>query len=451
MEFSACRRGGAETGREGTMMKALRRFAVILAVVLPAAVAQTAAAQLPFESSAQRITISDAEKIWLPVPPGYLVVSGGERYITVTEDPRLPGHVYVQGESPGLEVVYVGNPESGDWQRYEISVVRGAESMEIKGGLERLLADLPNLQIQTVGETVIVDGVVDDPADFARIQSLVASSDGRIESLATLAARSQILVQIDFVEVEKSLVESIGLNWENPFTTIMTFYQLFAGPQFGIVGGTPGYLNRLSGRDGQGLGFESGANPDGAILQLEGADVVFRVWETHTLMAMSGEPASYGFGSTVHTVLPGGFGGEGGMQETRLGVDIELIPTRKRDGRIELEMSYRVTDLIDGDISQAFRTTRAEQSTTVVLDDSELLVIGGVLKRRKRKTQRGLPGLRGVPVAGWLFGSKQFEKGETYSAIFITPRVVRDGNEPLPHHDIYNRTMERYNKPHNAL
>jgi len=72
-------------------------------------------------------------------------------------------------------------------------------------------------------------------------------------------------------------------------------------------------------------------------------------------------------------------------------------------------------------------TRRAE--TSVIVFDGQTTVIGGLVEETKAKGEEGVPGLRQVPLLGWLFKGTSKNEDKQELLIFITPRIlpVRDG------------------------
>jgi len=53
-------------------------------------------------------------------------------------------------------------------------------------------------------------------------------------------------------------------------------------------------------------------------------------------------------------------------------------------------------------------------------------VIGGIYERQENQSENGLPGLRHIPLLGWLFKKEAKSDTKTELLIFITPRIVKD-------------------------
>jgi type IV pilus assembly protein PilQ len=72
---------------------------------------------------------------------------------------------------------------------------------------------------------------------------------------------------------------------------------------------------------------------------------------------------------------------------------------------------------------QAINTQRA--NTTVLVNDGETTVIGGIFEGTDSKTENSTPGLSKIPIIKWLFKSDDTRERNDELLIFITPRIVR--------------------------
>lgn len=68
-------------------------------------------------------------------------------------------------------------------------------------------------------------------------------------------------------------------------------------------------------------------------------------------------------------------------------------------------------------------TTKKAQ-TTVILYNGQTTVIGGLSRENKSQTESGVPGLRDVPLLGWLFSGSAKEADLEDLLIFITPHIL---------------------------
>ncbi len=73
--------------------------------------------------------------------------------------------------------------------------------------------------------------------------------------------------------------------------------------------------------------------------------------------------------------------------------------------------------------------TKTLLRNSIVARDGETVVLGGLFKNEVNSTVRKVPLLGDIPVLGWLFKSKSDTEKKTSLLIFITPRVVRNGDD----------------------
>ncbi|MBI3576041.1 MAG: type IV pilus secretin PilQ, partial [Gammaproteobacteria bacterium] len=63
-------------------------------------------------------------------------------------------------------------------------------------------------------------------------------------------------------------------------------------------------------------------------------------------------------------------------------------------------------------------------NTTVLLDNGETVVIGGIYEQDRNDSLTQVPFFGDIPLLGWLFKSKEFKDNKTELLIFITPRIL---------------------------
>ena len=69
--------------------------------------------------------------------------------------------------------------------------------------------------------------------------------------------------------------------------------------------------------------------------------------------------------------------------------------------------------------------TKSQLNTVVNVRDGSTLVLGGLIKNDKEKSQQGIPWLIRIPVLGYLFGSKSLVETKYEIVFLITPTIVR--------------------------
>jgi len=64
--------------------------------------------------------------------------------------------------------------------------------------------------------------------------------------------------------------------------------------------------------------------------------------------------------------------------------------------------------------------------TTVLVDNGETVVLGGVFERTKSTNIGRVPFFGDLPYVGWAFKQKQVQDENSELLIFVTPRILKD-------------------------
>jgi general secretion pathway protein D len=73
----------------------------------------------------------------------------------------------------------------------------------------------------------------------------------------------------------------------------------------------------------------------------------------------------------------------------------------------------------------SFGSTERTAQTSVVVGDTDTVVLGGLVRDRNEITENKVPLLGDIPILGWLFKSKTTLVAKTNLLIFMTPHIVR--------------------------
>ena len=83
-------------------------------------------------------------------------------------------------------------------------------------------------------------------------------------------------------------------------------------------------------------------------------------------------------------------------------------------------------------------TNKRAIDTSVLVDDGEIIVLGGLLEENVTITSNNVPGLSSIPVLGELFKYESRKRTKTNLMVFLRPYVVRDANRSA------SVTLDRY-------
>ncbi len=106
---------------------------------------------------------------------------------------------------------------------------------------------------------------------------------------------------------------------------------------------------------------------------------------------------------------------------------LEVTPSVTKDGFIRLEVLAKKDQADFVNTSEGVPTIDKKQASTLLyVRDGETAVIGGIYEREEGSSENGIPGLKNIPLLGWLFKKQKNLDNRTELLIFITPRVVKN-------------------------
>lgn len=97
---------------------------------------------------------------------------------------------------------------------------------------------------------------------------------------------------------------------------------------------------------------------------------------------------------------------------------------------IKMDIKAKISDISTRNVpqaveSQAFATLERNAETSVVVADSDTVVLGGLIRDKFSEAINKVPLLGDIPVLGWLFKSRTAKIEKTNLMLFITPKIIR--------------------------
>ncbi|OFA08867.1 type II and III secretion system protein family protein [Duganella phyllosphaerae] len=276
---------------------------------------------------------------------------------------------------------------------------------------------------------------VDSGASLLVGGSAVGSAASRVVNMLSVAAPQQVMLEVKIAEVSKSLVDQLGASIGVAGTAGNWTYSLLSN----LLTGNSGKLDAFNGKNG-----------NFATLDAQKRDGLVKILAEPTLLAISGQEASFLAGGKIY--IPVAQDGSGGstritLEEKEYGVAVKFTPTVLEGGRINLRVAPEVSEINREGIGisatgstatailPAFTTRRA--STTVQLYDGQSFAIGGLIKNNVTTSIKAFPGLGEIPILGALFRSSDFQSDRTELVFIVTPHLARPlaPNPKLPTDD----------------
>jgi pilus assembly protein CpaC len=149
-----------------------------------------------------------------------------------------------------------------------------------------------------------------------------------------------------------------------------------------------------------------------------------------SLVALSGQSASFLAGGEFPVPVPNGEGNGISIEYKEFGVRLTLTPTVVGRERILLKVAPEVSELdysagvtIAGTTVPALNVRRTD--TSISLADGESFVISGLIRTRNSSAVDKFPGLGDIPVLGALFRNSSINREESELLMIVTPHLVQ--------------------------
>lgn len=303
-------------------------------------------------------------------------------------------------------------------QKASIARFPGANALVISASADtqRMLAEVIR-QLDSRRQQVLIEAIVVELGDTAvrelGVQWLLAGSDGQPIGLTNYSDRATPLVpiargvaagQLDKDDPLREQLQNLALN-------------SLVGAN-GFIGGGGGRI----GSDGL-FGF---------IINAAKSDEGSNLLQTPSLMTLDNEEATILVGQEVpittgEALLDGNSNPFRTTQRQDIGVKLIVKPQINAGGSITLFLRQEVSS-INGVLTRGASDlvlNKRELETTLVVDDGEIAVAGGLLDQNDRLSVDKVPGLGDVPVIGNLFKSTSRQRGRTNLMVFIRPTIIR--------------------------
>jgi general secretion pathway protein D len=198
-----------------------------------------------------------------------------------------------------------------------------------------------------------------------------------------------------------------------------------------------------------GLGSYSNGTPQLAVLvSALAGDTNTNVLATPTLVTMDNEEAKITVGQNV-PILTGQYANTGGgttptnpfqtVERQDIGLILTLKPQINEGNSVKLEIDQEISIPVPGTEGVNLVTNKRQIVTNVLVNDGQILVLGGLIQDDLREREQKVPGLGDLPVLGWLFKYQGVEKVKTNLMIFIHPVILKDDMTQIRY------TGEKYN------
>jgi pilus assembly protein CpaC len=343
-----------------------------------------------------------------------------------------PREIYVTGKAPGITNITLWY-SGGSRQVHDLVVT--PDISRLKQRLHEILPDEKEIRVISLDEAVTLTGRVSSTANLAQAVALAeAYAPEKVRNLLEVTGVQQVMLEVRVSEVSRTLMRRLSVNWlytdtdgEFGLGLLGQLAQLVNPQDANLIAGPLGFL--VSPNANALFRFNHGNGTHTGLIEALKEEGLIKVLAEPTLIALSGETASFLAGGEFPVPIPQGLGTVA-IEYKPFGVGLSFTPTVLSEDKISVRVVPEVSELdfsiavrFEGFVVPGLSTRRA--STVVELDDGQSFAIAGLLKDTVRDDAAKYPGLGDLPVLGNLFKSRDFQNNETELIIIVTPRLVK--------------------------
>jgi len=298
--------------------------------------------------------------------------------------------------------------------------------------------------------------ITSSPRDYGAVRRIIQELD---------RARRQVFIEAVVMELSVRNTQKIGVNWHGgaqPDANAL----LLGGFQAGNSVGFPGSL--LTNQDAlQGLalgvrgpiiqgsqnlipGLSLGIPGFGAVITALANSGDGDVLATPSIIATDNSPADINVGQNIPLQqnvggslagatpgIPGlppglglGFGGGFATPRQDVGTKIRVVPHINDSNEIRMEIEEEISEA-DAPVGAlgAVPINKRNAKTTVVVQDQQTVVIGGLIRNSIQRGTDRIPILGDIPLIGALFRTERRTVERRNLLLFMTPYVIRDQSD----------------------
>ncbi|PIE83717.1 MAG: type II secretion system protein GspD [Candidatus Contendobacter odensis] len=297
--------------------------------------------------------------------------------------------------------------------------------------------------------------LVDIQADEATNALVITAPPEIISSLRQVITRldirrAQVLVEAVIAEISAEKAAELGVQWAldasgNGLVGITNFD--VGNSSLANVLNLAANLDTDSARSQVptglqlGIGDFTGTNRFGALISALASDVDTNVLSTPIIVTLDNEEAEIIIGQNVpfvtgtYTTTTGGGGSNSQVgnpfqtiQRQDVGITLKVKPQINEGNAIKLDILQEVSNVVPTatTIAQGPTTNKRAIKTSVLVENGQILVLGGLIDEKLEETSKKVPFLGDMPVLGHVFRYRNTSRLKRNLMVFLHPVILRD-------------------------
>lgn len=293
-----------------------------------------------------------------------------------------------------------------------------------------------NIQADEATNALVINAAPDVIRD---LESVIRQLDVR---------RAQVMVKAVIAEVGTDTAMELGIQWgidgsaNNSPVGLIDFNNTITGMASSVAAAQSGALTSPPSLNGLTIAagdFSSGAFNFAGLLRALGGDSNNNIISTPSLMTLDNEEAEIVVGQTV-PFLTGSYTSTGGgstpenpfqtIQREDVGLSLKIKPQINEGDAIRMEILQEVSSISLSSVSASdLITNKRSVKTTVMVDDGQVLVLGGLIEDQLVESEQKVPLLGDIPLLGWFFRYQSNKKMKKDLMVFIHPQILRNSKQ----------------------
>ena len=260
--------------------------------------------------------------------------------------------------------------------------------------------------------------------------------------------RAQLYIEALVAEVSTDKASEFGIQWQDLQSLGSTSNNVsaFGGTKFSTNGASITSVAQNVGAASNGLNiglFKGQINVPGlgtitnlgVLAHALESDANANILSKPNLLTLDNEEAKIVIGQNVPFITGQYAQSNGGginpfqtVERKDVGLTLKVKPQISEADTIKLQIYQEVSSVSDSANSAGITTNKRSIETSVLVDDGNIIVLGGLIEDRITETINKVPLLGDIPLLGNLFKTQGRGHKKTNLMVFLRPYVMRDAN-----------------------
>ncbi|WP_278182781.1 type II secretion system secretin GspD [Vibrio misgurnus] len=115
------------------------------------------------------------------------------------------------------------------------------------------------------------------------------------------------------------------------------------------------------------------------------------------------------------------------VERKEVGIKLKVVPQINEGDSVQLNIEQEVSNVLGANGAVDVRFAKRQLNTSVMVQDGQMLVLGGLIDERAMESESKVPLLGDIPLLGQLFRSTSSQLEKKNLMVFIKPTIIRDG------------------------